>query len=163
MKKKTVVFGFFVILLVTIGFVGYSFTTITAEVGDTSLSSHIVRKFEIFDFSFEGFIALDTEVSIDNSAYWGLDNLNVYLQVFLKVDGFDEVLVGEGDNFLGLIEAGESKDYLIQMNVTEQIPMFALNDGVIRIEITISVYAQYIPYQVIIGEEVIENWDHPIW
>lgn len=113
MKKKTVVFTVFVLLLVTIRSVAYSFTTITAEVGNTNLNSHIVRKLEFFDFSFEGFIALDTEVSIDNSAYWGLDDLNVYLQVFLKIDGLDEVLVGEGNNFLGLIKAGETRDYLI--------------------------------------------------
>ncbi len=162
MKLKIIAF-ILLLLIGGVGIVGYSFTKITADVGETETTSYIERKVELLDFSYEGMISIVTPVNISNNAYLGLRDLQVNIKAYFKTDGLSEMFIGEGNNLLGDIEAGEFKSFDIVVNATEQIPVLAINDGTIRIEIVISVYAQFIPYEVVIPQEATVPWNHPVW
>lgn len=162
MSKKAIFLILFLLILGGLAYVGYSFTKITADIGDTTVTSHINRNISGIDFTYEGYILISTNVNITNNAVLGLENLHVDLKVYFTPNsGNTEYFIGQGNNTLGDIPAGVQKQYDIEVNATEQLPMLATNDGTLRIEIYISVNAQFIPYTVHLTKEATAPWQKP--
>ena len=168
MKKwlKIFIISFSIILIIGIAFfstVLYSYKKLNYSIGDTSLDINITPHI-LFDFT--GFIVTETALEIVNGGLYPFQDIiisvDVYGQDFL-ISSLDGILLSQGDNLLGDIKARESWSGVIETNVTKEIPILAIQDGELKIDIDISLKISFYLFKInfeYTTTQIIE-WDSP--
>jgi hypothetical protein len=163
---KIFLISFGIILIIGVAFFStayYSYKKLDYTVGDTTLDVNITPHI-LFDFT--GFISTKTALEIINGGIYPFQNLvisvKVYGQDFL-ISSLDGILLGQGDNSLGDINARESWSGIIEVNVTNEIPILAIQDGELKIDIDISLKISFYLFKINFEHtttQIIE-WDSP--
>ncbi|MHA1911515.1 MAG: hypothetical protein ACTSYA_07450 [Candidatus Kariarchaeaceae archaeon] len=163
--KKIVIILLVTFLFLIIGgaILAFSYKDVDVEVGSTTVTSHITETIVLLVPTYEGYISIDTDVSIYNSGLLAIKDLTVKLKVYLITDAnpLVRLLVGEGENKLGDIASDATEDFIIAFDATENIPTLALFDGTLEVELEISLQLEFIPYTITIDELVTEDWTAP--
>ncbi|MCG3220409.1 MAG: hypothetical protein H7641_03430 [Candidatus Heimdallarchaeota archaeon] len=167
MKKglKIFIISFSIILTIGIAFfstVLYSYKKIDYSIGDTSLDVNIDAIF----LDFTGFITTETPLEIVNGGLYAFQDLTITIKVYgqdFLISSLDGILLGEGENSLGDIKAKETWSGIIEVNVTKEISILAIQDGELKIDIDISLKISFYLFRYNFDyttTQVIE-WDSP--
>ncbi|NPD87408.1 MAG: hypothetical protein HGN29_01710 [Asgard group archaeon] len=168
MKKglKIFIISFSIILVVGIAFfstVLYSYKQINYSIGDTTLAVNITPHI-LFDFT--GFIVAKTPLEINNGGLYDFQDIVISIKIFgqdFSISSLDGILLGEGINSLGDVESKETWSGLIEVNVTQEIPILAIQDGELKIDIEVSlkIFFYLFKYNFNYATSQIIEWDSP--
>lgn len=163
---KIFIISFSIILIICIAFfstVFYSYKKLDYSIGDTTLDVNITPHI-LFDFT--GFITTETALEIENGGLYAFQDIvisvKVYGQDFL-ISSLDGILLGQGDNSLGDINAKEVWSGVIEVNVTNEIPILAIQDGELKVDISINLKIFFYLFRINFDyttTQIIE-WDSP--
>jgi len=165
---KIFIISFSLILVIGFAFFGtayYSFKNVEYAIEDTTLDINIVP---LLLFDFTGFILTETDLEIINGGLYPFKDLVISIEVYgqdFSISSLDGILLGEGENSLGDIKAKEIWSGTLKVNVTKEIPILAIQDGNLRIDIDISLKISFYLFKIKINyatTQIIE-WDAPFW
>ncbi len=146
-KKKS----FLVIFLITtavlaayLASVIYSGVNIGYQTGDTNVNPTIT--FGGFPPEYSGYITLSTPLTLENNGLYTIKNLEINIRVTSNnweiTSLLNGVEIANGNNVIGTISAGETWVGNIDVNITNYIPNFAIEDCTLLIEVTINLIYQ---------------------
>jgi hypothetical protein len=164
LKISLPIFLLLVILLGIFAITIYqSSKNIDYEIGETVVQSNIEQ---ILLLDFEGFIVCETPLVIDNGGLYAIRDLTITIDVYgqdFTITDLNGLLLGHGENSIGDILAKDVWSGSVGVNLTENIPILAIQDGTLQIEISISLKLDFIvyKYEYVTLEEQLELWDSP--
>ncbi len=148
MSKKKAILGVLVIITLVVTIYGvsvvYSVVNIKYQLGDVSINPTI--SLTGFPPEYTGYVAISTPLTSKNNGLYAIKNLRISIIVTSTNWEVSEILngieVASGDNYIGTISAGETWDGNINVNITNYIPNFAIEDCTLLIKIDISLTYQ---------------------
>ena len=151
MKKLSKKKSLLVVLLVTTAVltvygvsVVYSVTNISYQTGETVINPTIALTG--FPPDYTGYITLLTPLTLENNGLYTIKGLEINIRVTSndwEISSFlNGVEIVSGSNAIGTISAGESWHGNIDVNITNFIPNFALEDCTLLIEVIINLTYQ---------------------
>jgi hypothetical protein len=148
LSKKKAILGFLVIITLVVTIYGvsvvYSVVNIKYQLGDVSINPTI--SFTGFPPEYTGYIAISTPLTLKNNGLYTIKNLRISILVTSINWEISNILngieVASGDNYIGTISAGETWDSSINVNITNYIPNFAVEDCTLLINVAISLTYQ---------------------
>jgi hypothetical protein len=117
-------------------------------------------------FDFTGFIVAKTPLEINNGGLYDFQDIVISIKIYgqdFSISSLNGVLLGEGINSLGDIESKETWSDSIDVNVTQEIPILAILDGELKIDIELSlkIYFYLFRYNFNYAITQIIVWDAP--
>lgn len=151
-----------------VGTLLYTQNNITHEVGEASVTNFISEVVIIFPPSVEytGYIVTETPFEITNGGLYNIEDLVISVKVYgqnFTITTLNEKLLGQGENTIGNVPKGETWTGSLEINMTLDIALMALNDGNLRIEAEISLYLDFLIYKapVTTTDTQLKPWDSP--
>ena len=164
---RLVILVFLLVVLLGGGVFAYllydSVKKISAETSDFKATSHIERVFQGGTITYEGVVSITGNVTIINDGRISLADLKVSLEVYFKPSYESRYeLVGTGDNVLGDVPAHTTRSFVLEINVTEKIPLLAISDGTLKIHFVINVTVSFLLSKAVEfpGDKTVE-WNAP--
>jgi hypothetical protein len=162
-----------IVLVVSLGlsFVGtlvYTQNNITNEVGEATVTSFISEVIIIFPPSvdYTGYIVTETPFEITNGGLYNIVDLVITVKVYgqnFTITSLNEKLLGQGENTIGNVPKGETWTGSLEINMTLDIALMAINDGNLRIDAEISLFLDFLIYKALVTstETQLKPWDSP--
>jgi len=151
MNKKIFLATLIISLVILAGFIGsivYSANKISYNVTGSQTTPHI-GKSAIFPF-FTGYLEVKTDINLANKGYYNIKNLQIDLSVYAynwtflgsPVPKLNGNLVGTGTNNIGTIKSQSAYVGPVIVNITKDIPSFAVDKCDLKIVINIHLVYQ---------------------
>ena len=170
-KITLIVVPIILIVGLAASFVGtllYTKNNISHEVGEATITSFISETIIIFPPSFEytGYIVTETPFEITNGGVYNIEDLVISVKVYgqnFTITSLNEKLLGQGENSIGNVPKGETWSGSLEINMTLDIALLALNDGNLRIEAEITLNLDFLIYKApfTTSETQLKPWDSP--
>ena len=146
-RKKSLLVVIIVTAAVLVGYGGavvYSVASISYHAGEMSINPTIA--FGGFPPEYTGYITLSTPFTLENKGFYTIKGLEIDIRVTSNNWEVSSLLNGveiaNGNNLIGTISAGETWAGNIDVNITNYIPNFAIEDCTLLIEVTINLTYQ---------------------
>ncbi len=143
-KKILIIIAMIIISLVLLaGFIGsivYSVKSISYDITGNQSTPHITKS-NTLPPTFTGYITVGTKVDLANKGFYSIKNLQVDIMVYAfnwsVSSNHNGDQVGTGTNKLGTIASGSAYTGSLSVNITKDIPNFAVENCDLKIEINI--------------------------
>jgi hypothetical protein len=146
-KKKPllgILFVIFIVIAVYGASVLYSVINIGYQTGSVGVNPNIALTG--FPPEYSGYITLVTPLVIENNGFYTIKNLEIDIRITADNWQISSLLNGVeiaiGNNIIGTIAPGEIWEDNINVNITNYIPNFAVEDCILLIEVTINLTYQ---------------------
>ena len=141
----------------------YSYNNVNYQISDTTLTFDI--SFDIFD-GYIGFIKTETPATIQNGGLYDIKDINVSIEVFganFSTETLNGALLSKGENIVGDVNSKVNWAGSILTNITYNIPLLAIYDGDLIINVYVSFLIDFSLFKVPIDVHVIQiiSWDSP--
>jgi len=170
-KRTLIIVPILLIVSLASSFAGtlvYTQNNITHEVGEASVTSFISEVIIILppSIDYTGYIVTETPFNITNGGLYNIEDLVISVKVYgqnFTITSLNEKLLGQGENTIGNVPKGESWTGSLEINMTLDIALMALNDGNLRIESEISLFLDFLIYKapVTTTDVQLKTWDSP--
>ncbi len=149
MRVKLLILGVFLILILLVGvFAAVLITSaqkISADVSDINTTSHIDKNIVNLQPTYSGSVVVTFNLTIDNGGQISLKDIVIHLELYFQAEGTSDWLnVGNGDNVFGDVPPKQTISKILEINVTESIPVLAVTDGTIRVDYVVNLVASLI-------------------
>jgi len=169
--KITLIVVPIILVIVASSFVGtllYTKNNVTYNVGEATVTSYIAEIVIILppSIDYEGFIVTETPFELINAGLYNIKDFQISLKVYgqgFAITALNGILLGQGENIIGDIAKGDTWSGALEINMTSNIAVLAIQDGEMRIEAEISLKIDFLIYKapIIFNETQIEPWDSP--
>ncbi len=148
MSKKKSISGFLIIIIILIAVYGasvvYSVINISYQTSDISINPSITLTG--FPPDYEGYLSISTVFKLENNGFYSIKGLKIDIKITSNNWEVSSLLngieVASGSNSIGTIAAGETWNGNINVDVTNFIPNFAIENCTLLVEVTISLTYQ---------------------
>jgi len=145
-----------------VGTLLYTKNNITHSVGEATITSYILPSFS----SYTGYIIVSVPLEIRNNGLFDIVDMQIALKVYgqnFSIASLDGILLGEGVNTIAKVAKGTTYSGNLEINMTENIAVLAIQDGVMRVVIDTSLKLNLGIFKLnsAFTEEQLRPWDSP--
>ncbi|MBD3189254.1 MAG: hypothetical protein GF308_01345 [Candidatus Heimdallarchaeota archaeon] len=140
----------------------YTKNNVDYSVGDASLTSYIFPSSD----SFLGYIVVSVPMEIINDGLYNIEDLKISLTVFGQAftgSTLNGLELGTGENMIGSVAKKTTWSGNLEINMTQNIAVLAVQDGEMRIAVDISLKLDFGLFKTEqkFADEQIKEWNSP--
>ncbi len=151
-----------------VGTLLYTKNNVSYDVGEATITSYIFEIVIIFppSIDYEGFIVTETPFEIINGGLYNIRDLQISLKVYgqgFAISSLNGILLGQGENTIGDVAKGDTWTGALEVNMTSNIAVLAIQDGEMRVEAEISLLIDFLLYKapIAFNDTQIKPWNSP--
>ncbi|RLI68359.1 MAG: hypothetical protein DRP02_09710 [Candidatus Gerdarchaeota archaeon] len=145
-----------------VGTLLYTKNNVSHSTGDATITSYILPSFT----SYTGYIVVSVPIEIINNGLYNIVDMQISLKVYgqnFSISSLNGILLGEGVNAIAEVAKGTTYSGMLEINMTENIAVLAIQDGEMHILVETSLKLDMVLFKIgnSFTEEQIKPWDSP--